>query len=91
MSVTELLNYYESAVVMDSYILEQDNPALREYLSELRDALEHWAIMRILRLQAGIPVCCGDGHRIAPPSIRCMNGVHDTRPEHVDGRYLCQL
>jgi hypothetical protein len=32
MSVTELLNYYESTVAFDAYILEQDNPALREYV-----------------------------------------------------------
>src|SRR5580704_9953201 len=88
MSVNELLSHYEKAAAFDAYILEQDNPALREYLSELRGAWEHRAILRILRVQAGIPVCCGDGHCITPPSVRCANGEHDTCPEHVDSCYL---
>jgi len=32
MSANELLNYYESVVDIDSQILEQDNPVLREYV-----------------------------------------------------------
>ena len=91
MSVNELLSYYESTVAFDAYILEQDNPALREYVSELRGAWEHRAILRVLRLQAGQPICCGDGHCITPPSVRCMNGEHDTCPEHADDCYLCLL
>jgi hypothetical protein len=91
MSTQELLSYYESTIPYDSQILEQDNPALREYVSELRGALEHRAILRLLRLQAGVPICCGDGHCITPPSVRCMNGVHDTCPEHADDCYLCPL
>jgi hypothetical protein len=87
----ELLSYYESTVAFDAYILEQDNPALREYVSELLGALEHRAILRILRLQAGIPICCGDGHCIKPPSARCMRNEHETCPEHVESCYLCQL
>jgi hypothetical protein len=91
MSVDELLNRYEKSIAFDAYILEQDNPALREYVSELRGAWENRAILRILRVQAGIPVCCGDGHCITQPSVRCMNGQHETCPEHVESCYLCQL
>lgn len=91
MSVNELLSYYASAAAFDAYILEQDNPALREYVSELRGAWEHRAILRILRVQAGIPVCCGDGHCITQPSVRCMGGVHETCPEHAESCYLCHL
>lgn len=91
MSVNELLSYYESTVAFDQYILEQDNPALRESVSELLSALEHRAILRILRLQAAIPICCGDGHCIKPPSVRCMRNKHETCPEHVESCYLCQL
>ena len=91
MSVNELLSYYESAAAFDAHILEQDNPALREYASELRGALEDRAILRILRLQTGIPICCGDGHCITAPSVRCMKGEHETCPEHVESCYLCQL
>ncbi len=90
MPVNELLSYYESTVGFYTYILEQDNPALREYVSELRGALEHRAILRILRLEAGIPVCCGDGHCITQPSVRCMNGQHETCPKHVETCYLCR-
>jgi hypothetical protein len=91
MSVAELLSHYESTVVLDAEILLQDNPALREYVSEFRGALEHRAILRILRLQAGITICCGDGHCIATPSVRCMKNKHETCPEHVESCYLCQL
>jgi hypothetical protein len=89
MSVHELLSYYESTVVLDADILEQDNPALREYVSEVRGALEHRAILRILRLQAGMPICSGDGHCITAPSVRCMHDKHDTCPGHVESCYLC--
>lgn len=91
MSANELLNCYESTVAFGANILEQDNPALREYVSELRGALEDRAILRILRLQAGIPICSGDGHCITLPRVRCMQGDHDTCPEHVESCYLCHL
>jgi hypothetical protein len=61
MSVNDLIGNYEKCAAFDAYILDQDNPALREYVSELRGAWEHRAILRILRVQAGIPVCSGDG------------------------------
>ena len=53
MSVKELLNQYEKTVTFDAYILGQDNPALREHVSELRGAWEHRAILRILRVRPG--------------------------------------
>lgn len=90
MSPNELLSYYESAVTFDAYILEQDNPVLREYVCELRDALENRAVLRLLRFQAGIPLCCGDGHCITEPTVRCVNGQHQTCPEHIETYYLCQ-
>lgn len=92
MSVNELLlSYYESTVTFGTEILEQDNPAMREYVSELRGALEHRAILRMLRLQAGIPVCCGDGHCITQPTVQCMENKHQTCPEHTESCYLCHL
>ena len=91
MSSNELLNYYESVIPLDSQILELDNPVLREYVSELRGALEDRAILRLLRFQAGIPICYGDGHCITQPSVRCMKGEHQTCPEHVETCYLCHL
>jgi hypothetical protein len=91
MSSNELLNYYESVIPLDSQILKLDNPVLREYVSELRGALEDRAILRLLRFQAGIPICCGDGHCITQPSVRCMKGEHQTCPEHVETCYLCHL
>ena len=91
MAVNKLLSYYESTIAFDSKILEQQNPALREYVTELRGALENRAILRVLRVQAGIPICCGDGHCITAPSVRCMKGEHKTCPEHVESCYLCDL
>jgi hypothetical protein len=90
MSTNELLSYYESAVTFGTHILEQDNPVLREYVCELRDALEDRAVLRLLRFQAGIPICCGNGHCITEPTVRCMNDKHQTCPEHVESCYLCQ-
>jgi hypothetical protein len=89
MSANELLSYYESTVTFDTEILEQDNPAIREYVTELRGALEHRAILRMLRLQADIPVCCGDGHCITQPTAKCMKNKHQTCPEHTESCYLC--
>jgi hypothetical protein len=90
MSTNELLNHYASVIPIDSQILELDNPVLREYVSELRATLENRAILRILRFEAGIPICCGDGHCVTQPSVRCMKGEHQTCQEHVESCYLCR-
>ena len=91
MSANELLRYYESLVVFDDSVLKEENPVLRRYLSEVRGALEHRAILRYLRLQVGTPICCGDGHCITTPTARCMKSEHDTCPEHVESCYMCPL
>lgn len=90
MSANELLKYYESVIPIDSQILALDNPVLREYVSELRGALEDRAILRMLRFEAGIPICYGDGHCVTEPTVWCIRGEHQTCPEHIESCYLCR-
>lgn len=81
MSVDELLNSYESTVGFSANLLEPDSSALGEYVSELRGAWERRAILRILRVQEGIPSAVVMGICITASSVRCMKGDHDTWPE----------
>lgn len=83
------LRYYEDLIKFHSEVLEEDNPRLREFVSEIRGALEAHSILRHLRLLTGIPICCGDGHCIAEPTGTCRGG-HTTCHEHREECYLCE-
>jgi hypothetical protein len=72
------LEYFEELARFEAPVLEQKNPRLAEYISELRGAWEALAVVRRLRLVAGIPICNGDGHCLEHPAARCMAGQHET-------------
>ena len=91
MSTPELLAYYESMIKWDEKVLSEENPHLHEYLTDLRAAWENRSILRQLRIQAGVPVCSGDGLCVERPTSRCMRGVHDTCAEHTEDCFLCPL
>jgi len=88
MSTHEQLEYYESAVRSDN-VLVGENPGPAEHVAELTGLWEHRAILRQLRLQEGIPICNGNGHCLERPTLLCLNGEHDTCPNHTDSCFLC--
>ena len=86
--MNELLKYNEDMVRWDSDHFIDENPALAEHDAELRGVLEHRSILRHVRLMAGLPICCGDGHCVTLPTTKC-NAGHQTCLEHVESCYLC--
>jgi hypothetical protein len=70
---------YERLTEFDAFILKEENPRLTEFVSDLHGVWESRAILRHLRVLAGIPICYGEG--IERPSVRCTTGQHDTCPE----------
>jgi hypothetical protein len=87
--MNKLLEYYEKRVREDSSLLAEENLRLTEYITELRDAWENRAVLRHLRALASMRICNGDGLCLATPTSHCMNGVHETCPEHTGSCYLC--
>jgi hypothetical protein len=83
------LQYYEELVKFHSAVLQEQNPRLTGYASELRSALEACSILRHMRLLEGIEICCGDGHCDAEPTAACVGGKHKTCPKHTEECYLC--
>jgi ribosomal protein S24E len=50
----ELIRYYESLIASRKPVPPEENPHLREYIAEIRDARETRVIVRDLRNRAGI-------------------------------------
>jgi hypothetical protein len=85
----ELIEYYESLVHSQGPAPVEENPHLREYVTELRDAWEARVILRDLRNRAGIATCSGEVDCLENPTSLCMRGEHPTCANHADSCYLC--
>jgi hypothetical protein len=84
----ELIRYYES-LARQRPIQPEQNPHLREYVGEIRDAWEARVILRDLRNRAGITTCGGAVDCLENPTSLCMRGAHPTCSDHTDSCYLC--
>jgi hypothetical protein len=84
----ELIRYYESLVARRKPAVTEENPHLREYVAEIRDAWETRTILRDLRNRRGIATCSGEVACLEAPTSLCMRGEHPTCPAHTDSCYL---
>ena len=77
----ELLEYYESLVSYQGPAPAEENPHLREYVTECRAVWEARVILRDLRNRAGLATCSGEVDCLESPTSRCMRGEHPTCPD----------
>jgi hypothetical protein len=85
----ELLRYYEFLIANRKPVPPQENPHLREYIAEIRDAWETRVILRDLRNRTGLATCSGEVDCLESPTLLCMRGAHPTCGAHTDSCYLC--
>lgn len=84
-----LLRYYEAIVAT--------HDKEREAGSIPKDAFRYWQehvpyrhILRMIRLEYGLPVCHGAADCVETKVAKCMNGKHSTCKDHAKSCYLCK-
>jgi hypothetical protein len=84
-----LLRYY--AEIVASHDKE------REAGSVSKDAFRYWQehvlyryILRMLRLENGLPVCHGAADCVEMKVVKCINGKHTTCKDHAKSCYICE-
>jgi hypothetical protein len=85
----KLIQYYESLVGRQRPMSAEQNPHLREYIAEIRDAWEARVILRDLRSRSGLATCSGEVDCVKDPTSLCMRDQHPTCSSHTDSCYLC--
>jgi len=88
MNLDEQISYYEEKVRLGEKTCSRASPGLREhvYASEV---FPYKAILRCVRLKAGVPICWGNVECLANPLSKCAAGDHETCTEHEHACFLC--
>ncbi len=88
MSLDQQLRYYEERVKEGEKAHSEAAPGIKQHVYESKVS-PYKAILRQVRLKAGLLICWGDVGCDAYPDSKCAGGQHETCEEHTHSCFLC--
>lgn len=77
MSLDDQLRYYEARVKEGEKAHSEAPPGVKQHVYESK-VLPYKAILRQVRLKAGLLICWGDVDCVEYPDSKCAGGKHET-------------
>jgi hypothetical protein len=87
-NLDEQIRYYEEKVRLGEKTYSKASPGMKEHVYA-SVVFPYKAILRSVRLKAGIPICWGNVECLAYPSSKCAAGQHEACKEHEQSCFLC--
>ena len=88
MNLDDQLIYYEKRVKQGEELHSKASPGMKQHIYDSA-VFPYKAILRQVRLKAGVPICWGDAACLASPTSKCVRGLHETCKEHARTCFLC--